>query len=120
MSPEVGLVALENPQSGGPFMGLSMGMQRTKWGSKIMGTVDQEVERLVNNSYLKAKQILEENRDLLDHLAKALVEQEVVSAEEFQMMLVQFGAKTADFSIIGKDQNREDLPFQNLPELTAI
>mmetsp|Transcript_39446 Transcript_39446/g.80930 ORF Transcript_39446/g.80930 Transcript_39446/m.80930 type:complete len:695 (+) Transcript_39446:357-2441(+) len=120
MSPEVGLIALETPQSGGPFMGRSMGQQQTKWGSKIMGTVDQEVERLVNNSYLKAKQILEDNRDLLDYLAKTLVEQEVVSAEEFQMMLVQFGAQTADFKIIGEEQNREELPFQGLPEMSAI
>ena len=114
MSPEVGLIALETPQSGGPFMGRSMGQQQTKWGSKIMGTVDQEVERLVNNSYLKAKKIIEDNRDLLDHLAKTLVEQEVVSAEEFQMMLVQFGSQTADFKIIGEEQKREELPFQDL------
>ena len=120
MSPEVGLIALETPQSGGPFMGRSMGMQQTKWGSKIMGTVDMEVERLVNNSYLKAKQILEENRPLLDHLAKTLVDQEVVSAEEFQMMIVEFGSKTAEFKIIGEDKQREELPFQGLPELSAI
>ena len=120
MSPEVGLVALETPQSGGPFMGRSMGMQQTKWGSKIMGTVDMEVERLVNNSYLKAKQILEENRPLLDHLAKTLVDQEVVSAEEFQMMIVEFGSKTAEFKIIGEDKQRDELPFQDLPELEAI
>ena len=120
MSPEVGLVALETPQSGGPFMGRSMGQQQTRWGSKIMGTVDMEVERLVNNSYLKAKQIIEENRDLLDLLAKTLVDQEVVSSEEFQMMIVQCGSKTADFKIIGEEQKRDDLPFQDLPELTAI
>ena len=120
MSPEVGLVALETPQSGGPFMGRSMGQQQTRWGSKIMGTVDMEVERLVNNSYLKAKQIIEENRDLLDLLAKTLVDQEVVSSEEFQMMIVQCGSKTADFKVIGEEQKRADLPFQDLPELQAI
>merc|ERR1719199_474043 len=120
MSPEVGLIALETPQSGGPFMGRSMGQQQTRWGSKIMGTVDMEVERLVNNSYLKAKQIIEENRDLLDLLAKTLVDQEVVSSEEFQMMIVQCGSKTADFRIIGEEQKRDDLPFQDLPELAAI
>ena len=120
MSPEVGLIALETPQSGGPFMGRSMGQQQTRWGSKIMGTVDIEVERLVNNSYLKAKQIIEDNRDLLDLLAKTLVDQEVVSSEEFQMMIVQCGSKTADFKIIGEEQKRADLPFQDLPELQAI
>merc|ERR1712086_1238792 len=120
MSEKVGAVALATPDSGGPFMGRAMGQQRTQWGSKIMGTVDEEVERLVNNSYLKAKQILTENRALLDHLAKTLVEQEVVSAEEFQMMLVEFKAKTYEFDVIGEDRNREQLPFQSLPEMNMI
>jgi len=115
MSDEVGRVALETPQSGGPFMGRSMGQQRTRWGSKIMGKTDAEVERLVNNSYIKAKQILENNRPLLDHLARTLVEQEVVSAEEFQMMIVEFNSKVAEFDVIGDERNRDQLPFQDLP-----
>jgi len=120
MSDTVGRVALETPQQGGPFMGRAMGQQRTRWGTKIMGKTDAEVERLVNNSYLKAKQIITENRPLLDHLAKTLVEQEVVSAEEFQMMLVEFNAKVADFDIIGDDLNRDSLPFQNMPTMSNI
>jgi len=120
MSDTVGRVALETPQQGGPFMGRAMGQQRTRWGTKIMGKTDAEVERLVNNSYLKAKQIITENRPLLDHLAKTLVEQEVVSAEEFQMMLVEFNAKVADFDIIGDDLNRDSLPFQNMPAMSNI
>jgi len=115
MSEKVGCVALETPQQGGPFMGRAMGQQRTRWGTKIMGKTDAEVERLVNNSYIKAKQIITDNRPLLDHLAKTLVEQEVVSAEEFQMMLVEFNAKVADFDVIGDDLNRDSLPFQSMP-----
>jgi cell division protease FtsH len=117
MSDAVGRVVLDTPQQGGPFMGRSMGMARTQWGSKILGQVDLEVERLVNNSYLTAKKILTDNRDLLDHLAKVLIEQETVSAEEFQMMLVQFQAKTIDFDVIGEERNRESLPFQNMPKV---
>jgi cell division protease FtsH len=88
----------------------------TQWGNKIMGKVEEEVERLVNNSYLIAKKILSENRELLEHLTKTLMEQEVVSAEEFQMMLVEFKARTVDYSVIGQDMNREKLPFQVMPE----
>merc|ERR1739842_54601 len=115
MSDTVGRVALETPQQGGPFMGRAMGQQRTRWGTKIMGKTDAEVERLVNNSYIKAKRIINENRPLLDHLAKTLVEQEVVGAEEFQMMLVEFNAKVSSFDVIGENRNRESLPFQNMP-----
>merc|ERR1711967_105646 len=116
MSDKVGRVALSEPSGGGPFMGLQMLQRQTMWGNKILGTVEEEVERLVNNSYLIAKKILEENNELLEHLTKALLEQEVVSAEEFQMMLVEFKAKTIDYAIVGEERNREKLPFQALPK----
>jgi len=115
MSDKVGRVALSEPSGGGPFMGLQMLQRQTMWGNKILGTVEEEVERLVNNSYLIAKKILEENNELLEHLTKVLLEQEVVSAEEFQMMLVEFKAKTIDYAIVGEERNREKLPFQALP-----
>merc|ERR1711957_890461 len=102
------------PSGGGPFMGLQMMQRQTQWGSKIMGTVEGEVERLVNNSYLVAKTILSDNADLLEHLTQALLEREVVSAEEFEMLLVQFRARTIDYAVIGEERNREQLPFQAL------
>jgi cell division protease FtsH len=116
MSDKLGPVAVSGPsgRGRGGFMGMQRGRQ-SKWGNKIMGTVEEEVERLVNNSYLVAKTILTDNRDLLEHLTSVLMEQEVVSAEEFQVMLVQFKARTIDFAILGDDKNREKLPFQALP-----
>lgn len=81
-----------------------------------MGTVEEEVERLVNNAYLIAKKIILDNKDLLEHLTRTLMEQEVVSAEEFQMMLVQFKARTIDYAVLGEEKNREKLPFQQFPE----
>jgi len=116
MSDKVGRIALESPQSGGPFMGRSMGQQETRWGSRIMGEVDIEIERVVNNAYMTAKQVLTDNRELLDHLARTLLEQETVSAEEFQMMLVQFNTQTVPFEVIGDEINRDKLPFQGMPE----
>ena len=115
MSDKVGRVALSGPSGGGPFMGMQMLRRPPTWGGKIMMTVESEVERLVNNSYLIAKKILNDNRDLLEHLAQTLMDQEVVSAEEFEMMLVQFKARTIDYKIIGEEMNRESLPFQAMP-----
>eukprot|EP00957_Ditylum_brightwellii_P026120 1974964-Ditylum_brightwellii.AAC.1 len=80
-----------------------------------MGIVDAHVECLMNNSYLTAKNFLNENCPLLDHLAKVLVQQEVVSAEEFQMMIVEFGVKTSQYDVIGQEKNHEKLPFHCCP-----
>ena len=119
MSKKVGLVALSTPQEGGPFMGRSMVQRGTQWGSKIMGNVDSEVERLVNNAYIKAKTVLSDNIELLHHLASTLVDQEVVTAEEFQIMVLMFNATVVDYKTFASnydERNRERLPFQKFPE----
>ncbi|GMI42053.1 hypothetical protein TrCOL_g1747 [Triparma columacea] len=88
-------------------MGQSMGQGGSEWGGEINMDVDIEVERLVNNSYLTAKR----TPPLLDQLARDLCERETITAEEFQMLLVQFGCKTSEFETIGTTLNREKLPF---------
>ena len=117
MSDKVGRIALSSPQSGGPFLGRELGLrQRSMFGQKLLGVVDAEVERLVNNAYVKAKSILTDNLELLHHLAFTLKEQEVVTAEEFQMMVLMFNAKVVDYNVMGDERNREKLPFQDFPE----
>ena len=125
MSDKVGRVALNEPSfSSASASGFAAGSssksvvpQKSQWGGRMLGTVEEEVERLVNNSYLIAKQILNDNKDLLNHLAQKLVHQEVVSAEEFQIMLVEFKARTIDYQVLGEDRNRDKLPFQDLPPI---
>ena len=49
--------------------------------------IDQEVRKLVNNGYSTAKQILLDNRDTLEKVAKALIEREVLDANEIKMLV---------------------------------
>lgn len=116
MSEKVGSLCLDESGGNPQFMGMGMLQGRTLWGDKKMKDVEEETERLVNNSYIIAKKILLENKELFEHLTKALMETEVVSAEEFQMMLVEFNAKTIDYKLIGEERNREVLPFKLLPD----
>ena len=49
--------------------------------------IDQEVKRIVSESYERAKKILSENRDVLDRVAEALLEREVLDAEDVKMLI---------------------------------
>ena len=49
--------------------------------------IDQEVRKLVNKGYTVAKQILSDNRDLLERIARALIEREVLDANEIKMLV---------------------------------
>jgi cell division protease FtsH len=49
--------------------------------------IDQEVRKLVNNGYTTAKQILSDNRDTLESIARALIEREVLDANEIKLLV---------------------------------
>ena len=49
--------------------------------------IDQEVRKLVTSGYNTAKQIVSENRDTLERIAKALIEREVLDAIELKMLV---------------------------------
>jgi len=113
MSAEIGSVAVDEPNMS-PMQRMMM-QNGSMWGDKKLKAVEEEVERLVNNSYMTAKKILLENYDLFEELTQALMEREVVSAEEFQMMLYENNSKSINYALIGEDSNRDKLPFQELP-----
>ena len=49
--------------------------------------IDQEVRKLVSNGYGTAKQILSDNRDTLEKVARALIEREVLDANEIKLLV---------------------------------
>ena len=49
--------------------------------------IDAEVRRLVDEAYADAKRVIEENRDRLEELAKALLEKETMDGREVEQMV---------------------------------
>jgi cell division protease FtsH len=49
--------------------------------------IDQEVRKLVSNGYMTAKQILSDNRETLEKIARALIEREVLDANEIKLLV---------------------------------
>jgi cell division protease FtsH len=49
--------------------------------------IDKEVRRIVNASYEKARGILSDNRDVLERIAQALLEREVIDAAEVKLLM---------------------------------
>jgi cell division protease FtsH len=49
--------------------------------------IDKEVKRIVNSGYENAKRLLSNNRDTLERIAQALLEREVIDANEVKMLM---------------------------------
>lgn len=88
MSKKVGQLALSTEGSN-PFLGRQMATGSPQMSSVMKSDIDDEVRRLVNVAYTRAKTVLTNNRPLLDALAKLLIEKETVSAEEFQRLIAE-------------------------------
>lgn len=55
--------------------------------SETAAKVDDEVLEIIRSCHAKAAEILKENRELLDRLARYLLEKETITGEEFKSML---------------------------------
>jgi len=49
--------------------------------------VDEEIARIIETEYAKAKKILEDRRDILDNISTALLEKETIDEKEFKVLL---------------------------------
>ena len=76
MSASVGAVKLGQSQ-GEVFLGRDMGHQRD-YSEELAQKVDLEVRALIEQAHDEAYQVLTENRDILDRLARELIEKETL------------------------------------------
>ena len=85
MSDKLGPVALGR-QQGNMFLGRDIAAERD-FSEETAATIDSEVRSLVDQAYIRAKQVLTNNRHVLDQLAAMLVDKETVDSEELQLIL---------------------------------
>lgn len=68
------------------FMGRNFGNTRD-FSEEIAADIDKEVKEIVDKQYEYAKQLLTENRDMLEFIAKNLLEKETLDEKEFEDLM---------------------------------
>ena len=68
------------------FMGRNFGNTRD-FSEEIAAEIDKEVKKIVDEQYEEAKNILNENRDMLEYIAKNLLEKETLDEKEFEALM---------------------------------
>ncbi|MBD2449399.1 ATP-dependent metallopeptidase FtsH/Yme1/Tma family protein [Nostoc sp. FACHB-152] len=96
MSDRLGPVALGR-QQGNMFLGRDI-MSERDFSEETAAAIDEEVRKLVDTAYNRAKEVLLNNRHILDQIAQMLVDKETVDAEELQEILANNDVKTAAFA----------------------
>lgn len=96
MSDKLGPVALGR-QQGNMFLGRDI-MSERDFSEETAAAIDEEVHKLVETAYTRAKEVLVNNRHILDQIAQMLVDKETVDADELQEILANNDVKTAAFA----------------------
>ncbi|AEG58497.1 ATP-dependent zinc metalloprotease FtsH [Desulforamulus ruminis] len=95
MSDALGPLTLGHKQET-PFLGRDISRDRN-YSEEVAFAIDQEVRKMIDRSYGKAKDLLVQHRATLDLIAQKLMEKETLEAEEFAQIMQDAGLeKPAD------------------------
>ena len=95
MSERLGLINYDN-DSDEVFIGRDFGHTSRGYGEKIAGTIDEEVKRIIDECYNRARGLLQEYHSVLDACAKLLLEKEKISRKEFEALFDKASAGNMD------------------------
>ena len=68
------------------FMGRDFGHNRD-FSEEIAAEIDREVKRIIDERYSIAKELLNNNRDMLEYISKALLDRETLDEKEFDELM---------------------------------
>ena len=88
MTDTLGPLALEG-EGGRALFG--RGVSDKEYSEEVSAKIDAEVKKIVDGAYQKATSILTEKRDVLDAIAKKLIEVESIERDEFEKILTVHG-----------------------------
>lgn len=83
MSEKLGLINYDEGDE--VVLGRDLGHTRT-YGESVATKIDDEVKRIIDECYVKAKEMIVENQDVLTQCAKLLLEKEKIGREEFEAL----------------------------------
>lgn len=87
MSEQLGPVFLESPRQS-LFLNPDFGSDQ-KYSEETARFIDQEVKRIILETYNKVKKILEEKRTIIEKVARRLLKKEIIEGEELRVMIAQ-------------------------------
>ena len=84
MSENIGLICYDNDDDE-VFIGRDLAHTRG-YGEGVATTIDQEIKRIIDECYMRAKQMIVENRSVLEACANLLLEKEKIGQKEFEAL----------------------------------
>ena len=97
---ELGPIQLEEPSSS-IFLGRDYNKAQN-FSSEIAYRIDEEIRKIIDKQYKVSEKIIKDNKELLDLIANALLEQETLTKEEIDEIVANYNKKGS------KKENKEE------------
>ena len=97
-----------------PFLGKSAAMQNQTFGAETSNNIDAEIKKIIDDSYSKAKKLLNDNLEKLHVMADALLKYETIDADQIDDIMA--GAEPRE----PKDWNDDDKPKKTSSKDSSI
>ncbi|MCI9270156.1 MAG: ATP-dependent zinc metalloprotease FtsH [Dorea sp.] len=85
MSEKLGLINYDN-DSDEVFIGRDLVHSQRGYGEDVAGAIDQEIKRIIDDCYRRAKRIISKYHKVLGDCAQLLLEKEKITREEFEAL----------------------------------
>ncbi|MCI9074678.1 MAG: ATP-dependent zinc metalloprotease FtsH [Dorea sp.] len=85
MSEKLGLINYDN-DSDEVFIGRDLVHTQRGYGEDVAGTIDQEIKRIIDECYQRARNIIRKYHEVLGSCAQLLLEKEKITREEFEAL----------------------------------
>lgn len=116
MSDKIGPIQFGQAQGGNVFLGRDFNSEQN-YSDAIAFEIDQEIQRIIKEQYIRTKEILTENKHLLDLIATTLLDVETLDAAQI-LHLKEHGtlpersyeALNGDFEKEGVDLTKDETP----------
>ena len=91
MSETLGFVSY----GGDPAQQYYFGQSQKNYSEEVAGEIDKEIQKYMSEAYEACRKIINDNRDKLDEIAKALIDKETLTAQELKDIV--FGEEQTEF-----------------------
>ncbi|MEM9273552.1 MAG: ATP-dependent zinc metalloprotease FtsH2 [Cyanobacteria bacterium P01_F01_bin.143] len=85
---DLGPLSLEG-QGGEVFLGGGL-MSRAEYSEEVASRIDEQVRQIIEQSHALARQIVRDNREVVDRLVELLIERETINGEELRQIIAEY------------------------------
>ncbi|HEX7714890.1 MAG TPA: ATP-dependent zinc metalloprotease FtsH [Bacillota bacterium] len=86
MSENLGYMTFGHGHEEQIFLGRDIARDKN-YSEEIAAAIDREIKRIMDDSFVKATEVIKDHRELLDKLAHALLEKETIEGKEFLALM---------------------------------